>query len=153
MLALMKLAYQRSNTRDFIGMALGGIAVIFCLGVFWLWNMKYNFEPMVNYELPTGMFDIGDAVALSMVTSLFNTISFLIFIFILLCLADYAISFVILCYHYDNESWETVKFFKQIGDSIDSFLRHDVEQAKIHKAERISKIREDISRIKDDNEL
>ncbi len=152
MLGLMELAADRcgDDILYFFHLLLGAGIGLGILCLFTALNYANNFAPWVNFELPVGSIDVSGALLLSFYFGIVNTFCTLIFAFIIACLADYAVTFVSLCYYYDNESWEAVKFVQRINSAITAFFQRDAENWKAKSAERKTEIRAGISKIKDD---
>ena len=154
MLGLIKLAWERSSggIHDLIGMFFGAAIFVFFMFIFSLQNFLV-FNPAVNYQLPEGAFDIYAAYTLAISYGFINTVFILIFMFILVGLAWYTIEFVILCYHYDNESWEVICLINRGSNAITDWFRRDAADARAKKAKRVAEIKSDISRLKSSDEL
>ena len=154
MLGLMKLAWERSSSgiHDLISMFFG--AAIFVALMFAITLRHFVvFNQWVNFELPIGALDEYGAMALAIEFGFINTVSILIFTFILAGLAWYTIEFVILCYHYDNESWEIICLINRGSNAITDWFRRDAADARAKKAKRIAEIKSEISRLKNSDEL
>lgn len=151
MLALMELAAERSTAdiHNFIMLAFGGLFFLGIIGLFTLLNLQ-SLMPFVNYELPQGAYDLSGIFLIAAFFGVVNAFAYLAFAFILACLMRYTISFVILCYHYDNESWEIVKQIQRANDAITEWFRRDILRTRKNKAEYKSKIQADITRIKNE---
>jgi hypothetical protein len=93
-----------------------------------------------------------------------NAFCFALFFLIIVCLADYALTFISVCYHYDNKSWESAKLAIRMGKTINTLWnnfingyialvkknRNDI-QNKIKKSEK--ELDEEILQLKFDAEL
>ncbi len=154
MLGLMKLAWERSSSgiHDLISMFFGAAIFLIFMCVFTLQNFLV-FNPAVNYQLPEGALDVYGALLLAIQFGFINTATLLIFMFVIVCLAWYTIEFVILCYHYDNESWEVIRLANRASNAITDWFRRDAADARTKNAKRIAEIKSEISRLKNSDEL
>ena len=146
MLELMKLAWERcrGDIKSVINYVIGA-GVFFCVFIFYaLLNLGTNFNYALGQTFPPDSAMLVWAYWGSATYGFVNAASMLLFLAILVCLAEYAGNFLYICYYYDNCSWETPKQIKRFIDEINLHYKkvrkvnHD-ESLK-HKEELISAI-------------
>jgi hypothetical protein len=150
---LLDLAWKRCEMDMFalVRIWIGVIIGLTFFVLFTLFNLAYNFQPWVNYvvEYPAGAFSIEGAIMLSSIVGFINTLSMLTFLFIVVALFEYALSFTTVCYYYDNCSWVVPN---QIGATLDKISRHfksiNEDNAILLEKSR-SELKAEISKIKD----
>jgi hypothetical protein len=158
MLGLMQLAWERSkgDINCVVNCAFGAIVFIGVWGVAFVVQF-INLRTWVNFTLPPDATDISGAIMLAEIYAFINTICLLLLLAIIFCLADYALNFILLCYYYDNKSWECVKLAKSISVAIDrsitKFFDNSNRNAVRARETFQREITEAISYLKSDTDL
>jgi hypothetical protein len=138
---LMKLALNQTGgiIHDFLNMYIGMWGFIVFFGSFIIINTN-------AYGGPIGT--LPDPFVLIIWNAFVNTVSYLTFFLIVICLAIYAVSFTHLCYLYDGKSWEIgVQFRKFIAWRNKNWDKIDKNRAEYQKDldDEIAKIKESAS--------
>jgi len=150
---LLDLAWKRCERDMFalIRIWLGVLIGLTIFGLFALLNLAYNFQPWVNYvvEYPAGAFSIEGAIMLSSIVGFINTLSMLTFLFIVVALFEYALSFTIVCYYYDECSWVVPNRIRAGFDKVSKHFKSEREESRILMEKSRSELKAEISKIKD----
>jgi len=137
--ALMGLAGERCIKDIFavVYMYAGMWIFIGAFFTFTLLNLAVNFNHLqvVPY---VGTPDIsGTTLSNTIISAMIgfvNAVYMLTFLAIAVCLFEYALSFTIVCYYYDNRSWLIPNF---VNDTIDEFSNHlKLQREENNKMER-----------------
>jgi hypothetical protein len=122
--ALLELAWKEC-ARDVFGvvhMYMGGMIFISAFVIFWLLNVaqfqQFMIAPPVDIS-GTPLFYI----IMAAIYGFSNAVCTLTFLAIIVCLFEYALSFTIVCYHYDNRAWAVPKLIWNAIDKINSHFR------------------------------
>ena len=158
--ALLKLAWNncRHDVFSAIRLWLGGMIGLATLIVFWALNYQNNFKPLITQFTPIeGVYTTSDALLSATYFGFFNTVFTLTFILIIVLLFEYALSFTIVCYHYDNCSWVTPNLIRKTISSmwneyLDACNRNKAKVAEENKESKEA-MRKEISLIKKPDEL
>jgi hypothetical protein len=137
--ALLDLAWKNC-ARDIIAvvhMYIGMILFICAFATFLLLNVAQyqSFVTIPDINIAGTQLSV---VIMSMMISFVNAFATITFLAIVICLFEYALSFTIVCYHYDNRAWVTPKLFWNVIDAINShFQSKRDENAKSDRKHRV----------------
>lgn len=106
-IALLKLAWERSSRdiRDVYFLWIGGLGSVTVFIAFTLLNMNANFQQHINTLPASGIVTVSDALVASGLFAVFNTLSFFTFVFVAVCLFEYSLAFLQVCFYYDDGNW------------------------------------------------
>jgi len=152
---LLVLAWKRCERDMFalIRIWLGVIIGLTFFGLFTLFNLAYNFQPGVNFvvEYPVGGgMCIEGAIILSAIVGFVNTLSMLTFLFIVVALFEYALSFTTVCYYYDDCSWVIPNQIRAGLGKVSEHFKSEREESRILLEKSRSELKAEISKIKTD---
>ena len=165
MIGLMQLAWNWCE-QDFKYVFAALCGAVFAFGIFAIsYTMLFSeFQSSVNFVLPSGSLDMSSVIVLCAAFGLIKAISFILFLLIFVCLADYALTFISVCYHYDNKNWESAKIAIRMGKTINTLWNNFIDgyialvkknrndiQNKIKESEK--ELDEEILQLKFDAEL
>ena len=148
---LLTLAWKKCmrDIRDAIGIwtgaTIGVLTFVFFAGI----NYVYNCQSLVTVPYPvSGLVTVGDAWLVSFYYSLFNTLSILTFLLIVVCLFEYALSFTIVCYYYDNCSWVVPNAIRDAAISVWKTMVQRNNQSKDYNAKWRDSLKTEIAAIR-----
>lgn len=128
MFMLMKLAWDRcsGDINTVLNFIIGGAVFVGMLVIYVLLNLGTNFPGVTVQPIPAESVPIFFAYWYSLSWGFVNAVCMLLFLAILICLAEYTYNFIVVCWYYDNQEWEIpiqikhgLKYidnhFKQVG--------------------------------------
>jgi len=140
-LALGSLAWRRCS-RDIEAVARmwigGAVAGIFFIVMFSVISNNYVIvlpKGVLTPEMLNVLFDIQRAVHYSLVFGLEYTAILLTIVAVIVCILEYTGNFLYVLYYYDNCSWKSVQFVRNVFVSIDNvFIRaHEINRSESRK--------------------
>ena len=155
MLALMKIAWDRckGDINTVMSFVIGA-GVFFVVWMFYaLLNLGTNFDYALGQNFPPDAVMLAYAYWGSFINGSVNAASMLLFFAILVCLLEYTGNFIIVCWYYDDCSWETPYQIKQFLKSINRHILK-VRKANVIEAEKSrNALMASIKSIKNNDEL
>jgi hypothetical protein len=156
MKALMGLAWKRcaKDIFDVIRIMLGGLLFMLMFLIFTIMNFINWFAPLPALA-PSTEFTQLSALYISATWGYINTLSFGVFLAIIVCLIEYTMSFLHVAYYYDNCSWEIPKqirlFFGGISKWVSTTRAASHAQNEKDTVKDKYKLMTDIYKIRDDS--
>jgi hypothetical protein len=150
---LMRLALKRCDREinKVISLYLGMWVFIVTCGCFVIINMAVNFQPTITTNVfPNIAGTALNATILSLEFAFVNAVFTLTFFAIVICLFEYALNFTIVCYYYDNCSWETPKQINAFFKAIDTHFKKVGLANRIEEAREEDILKTEINKIKND---
>jgi len=129
-MALLDLAWRNCERDIFavLHMVIGMVLFILAWFTFSILNVaKYQSDVTTTSPVDIAGTQLG-IIIMSFMEGFGNTVTFLIFVAIIICLFEYALSFTTICYYYDNKSWAVPRLIRDICNSIISHIRHQQDE-------------------------
>ena len=155
MKGLLTLAWEDSRHEIFslFRIAIGALFFVILWFAMFALNLSENFQPYVTtYSTPSIAGTYLEAFLMSMYIGFTNAVTTFIFLFIVICLFEYSLSFLYIAYRYDNKSWLLVnlpvKYGREIYNRIEAIRVAGIASGEYRNEQHRKYIDEEIHKLK-----
>lgn len=153
MFGLMRVAFEwcERDLYDLFRLWFGAMLGITAFVVIALYNLGQYYLPYIQVEIN----DYSSAVLMSSFYGTYGAIVLLTLLAIWVALLEYTMAFLVVAYHYDNESWEIVNTVRDAWIAFSNYVissekmqgarskqRHEKNMAELH--DRLNSLKTDL---------